>query len=396
MMKPLEGIVVLDQTRVLAGPFCTMFLGEMGAEVIKIEEAGKGDETRGYGPPFLDGESAYFMSINRNKKSITINAKHPEGLRILHELAKQADVYTENFRPGTADKLGMGYEKLNELNPRLIYASVSGFGHTGPERLRPGYDVVVQGMGGVMSLTGESERCPVKVGVSQADMIAGLYAFQGILLALIAREKTGKGQKVDIAMMDGQASLLTFQAGIYFVTGQPPRRMGNRHPTITPYETFDAADGCFNLAVGNDRLWVSFCDAMSLQELKNDPRFAKNQDRVAHREELSTHLKDLFRDKPVSYWIELFDRHGIPSGPILTLDKVLTHPQIIARDMVKEIEHPKLGKIKCLGNPIKLSNTPGYPDQAPPLLGQHTAEVLQSHLGLDKAEIDRLYREGVL
>ena len=395
-MKPLDGIVVLDQTRVLAGPFCTMFLGEMGAEVIKIEEREKGDETRGYGPPFIEGESAYFMSINRNKKSITLNAKHPEGLRILHELSKKADVYAENFRPGTAEKLGMGYEKLNELNPRIIYVSVSGFGHTGPERLRPGYDVVVQGMGGIMSLTGEPDGCAVKVGVSQADMIAGLYAFQGVLLALIARDRTGKGQKVDIGMLDCQASLLTFQAGIYFATGKTPQRMGNRHPTITPYETFDASDGCFILAVGNDKLWGSFCDVMGLQDLKEDPRFAKNRDRVSNRTELHEKLKDLFRDKPVAHWTELFDSRGVPAGPILTLDRTLSHPQVLARDMVKELAHPKAGNIKCLGNPIKLSDTPGYPDMAPPLHGQHTREVLRMHLGLNDGEIDRLYGEGVL
>lgn len=396
MMKPLEGIIVLDQTRVLAGPFCTMFLGEMGAEVIKVEERGKGDETRGYGPPFKDGESAYFMSINRNKKSITLNAKHPEGLRILHELAKKADVYAENFRPGTAEKLGMGYEKLNEINPRIIYVSVSGFGHTGPERLRPGYDVVVQGMGGIMSLTGEPEGTPYKVGVSQADMVAGLYAFHGVLLALIAREKTGRGQKVDIGMMDCQASLLTFQAGIYFATGRSPKRMGNRHPTITPYETFEASDGSFILAVGNDKLWACFCDAMKLDNLKDDPRFAKNSDRVAHRAELSEHLRDLFRENTVSYWMEFFDRAGIPVGPILSVDQVISHPQIIARDMVCELEHSKLGKIKCLGNPIKLSDTPGYPNMAPPLLGEHTVEVLQKHLGLESKEINRLYQDGVI
>lgn len=395
-MKPLEGLLVLDQTRVLAGPFCTMFLGEMGADIIKVEEPLRGDDTRAFGPPFLEGESAYFMSINRNKKSITLNAKHPEAQHILHELAKKTDIYVENFRPGTAERLGMGYDQLKSINLRLIYASVSGFGHTGPDSLRPGYDAVVQGMGGIMSLTGEPDGPPYKVGVSQADMVAGLFAFQGILLALIAREKTGLGQKVDIGMMDCQASLLSFQAGIYFATGVSPARMGNLHPTLTPYETYRAKDDYFIIAVGNDRLWAAFCDVMGLVELKEDPRFCTNPRRVEHRSELFGYLKDLFIGQSVAYWLDLFDRHGIPAGPILSIDQVLSHPQLIARNMVQEVEHAKIGKMKCLGNPIKLSDTPGCPDMAPPLLGQHTAEILKKYLGYSDIQIERLREEKVI
>ncbi|MBM4320904.1 MAG: CoA transferase, partial [Deltaproteobacteria bacterium] len=327
-MRPLEGILVLDLSRVLAGPYCTMQLADMGATVIKVEEPRGGDDTRAFGPPFVGGESCYYLSVNRGKRSIAIDLKHPEGKAIVRKLASRADVLVENFRPGAADRLGLGYTGLTELNPRLIYASISGFGHAGlPEFFgKPGYDVVVQGLGGGPSITGEPDGEPMKSGNSIADLIAGLLTFQGILLALLARERSGRGQHVDISMLDGQVSLLTYHAGRYLGTGDVPRRMGNRHPTIVPYQTFRAADGYFNLAVGNDRLWESFCKAIARPDLLADTRYTANSGRVRHREELIAVLAEFFRQEPVEHWLALLEKSGVPAGPILDLSGTLEHP----------------------------------------------------------------------
>ncbi|MBU2567661.1 MAG: CoA transferase, partial [Elusimicrobia bacterium] len=334
-MKPLDGIKVLDLTRVLAGPFCTMILGDFGAEIIKIENPDGGDDTRSFGPPFIEGESAYFLSINRNKKSVTVNLKEQKGREIVYQLAAKSDVVIENFRPGTAEKLGLGYEQLTRLNERIIYCSVSGFGQTGPEKFRPGYDLVVQGMGGIMDLTGDPNQPPMKVGISQADLLSGIYAVQGILLALLAREKTGKGQKIDVSMLDGQVSLLTFQAGIYFTTGKTPKRKGNQHPTICPYETFETSDGYINIAIGNDKLWIQFCTLLNKispdlfpANISSDPKFAANPERVQNRNELFPIINKIISQKTTDAWLKIFDEKGIPAGPILSLDKVLNHPQV--------------------------------------------------------------------
>ncbi|HPZ08733.1 MAG TPA: CoA transferase, partial [Candidatus Eremiobacteraeota bacterium] len=384
MCPPLEGIRVLDFSRLIAGPYCTMLLGDMGAEVIKVEQPGKGDDSRAFGPPFINGESVYFFSFNRNKKSITINLKTEEGKDIIRELIKKSDILVENFRPGYMEKIGFGFDDVHKLNPGLIYTSVSGYGHTGPDKFRPGYDVVAQGMGGLMSLTGDPDGPPYKVGTSLADIMGAIYAFQGTLLALIARQRDGKGQRVDVSLLDGQVSLLTYQAGIYFSTGKSPTRKGNQHPTISPYETFKASDEYINIGVGNDKFWHVFCELVSLKDIEYDQRFATNPKRVENRDELFPIIQKIIQEKTAEEWLKLFDEHGIPSGPILSVDKVLTHPQVLARDMVVEIPHRKAGNIKLTGIPVKLSDTPGSVKLPPPLLGEHNEEIFTGILGYNK------------
>lgn len=374
-MKPLDGIRVVDLSRILAGPYCSMLLSDFGADIIKIENPNKGDDTRAYGPPFVDGESVYFMSVNRGKRSLALNLKSPEGREILTKLIRQSDVLLENFRRDFLQSIGFGYDEVAKLNPKIIYASITGYGHTGPWADRPGYDLAVQGQSGIMSLTGDPNGSPYKTGTSLADITAGIYATLGILLALQARHRTGRGQKVDVSLLDGQVSFLTYQAGIYFGTGKTPTRKGNQHPTIVPYETFKARDRYFNLAVGNDRLWVQFCDLLGRQDLKE--KFPTNPQRVERHDELFPILQDIFASKTAGDWLALFEKAGIPCGPIYTVAEVLNHPQVRAREMVVERPHPKLGKVKMTGVPIKLSETPGEAGAAPPLLGQHTEEILR-------------------
>jgi crotonobetainyl-CoA:carnitine CoA-transferase CaiB-like acyl-CoA transferase len=388
-MKPLEGIKVLDFTRVLAGPFSTMILADMGAEVIKIEQRGKGDDTRQFGPPFQDGESAYFLSINRNKKSITLDIKSDKGKEVITRLIQRSDVLVENFRPGTLKKLGFDYEAASALNPRLIYASVSGFGQTGPWSAKPGYDLAIQGLGGIMSITGDTNGPPYKVGISQADLTAGLYAVQGILLALFAREKTGKGQLVDVGMLDCQLAMLSFQAGIYFMTGVSPTRKGNQHPTICPYETFKASDRYINIAVGNDKLWQKFCALLGMETICDNPDFATNPSRVQNRDKLFPIIQGEIGKKDSTHWLALFEENGIPAGPILSIDEALAQPQSVAREMVAEVNHRTLGKIKQTGIPVKLSETPGEITSPPPCLSEHTDAVLES-LGYSSADIQAM------
>jgi len=394
-MKPLEGIKVLDFTRVLAGPFCTMILADMGAEVIKVEQRGKGDDTRQFGPPFQDGESAYFLSINRNKKSITLDIKSDKGKEILTRLIQRSDVLVENFRPGTLKKIGFDYEAASALNPRLIYASVSGFGQTGPWSAKPGYDLAIQGLGGIMSITGDPDGPPYKVGISQADLTAGLYAVQGILLALFAREKTGKGQLVDVGMLDCQLAMLSFQAGIYFMTGAAPARKGNQHPTICPYETFKASDRYINIAVGNDKLWQKFCSLLGLETIRDNPAFATNPSRVQNRDKLFPIIQNEIGKKDSMHWLALFEGNGIPAGPILSIEEALAQPQSVAREMVAEVNQRTLGKIKQTGIPVKLSETPGEIASPPPCLSEHTDAVLES-LGYSAADIQAMRAGGVI
>ena len=349
-MTPLEGLTVLDLTRVLSGPYCTMLLADMGARVIKIEQPGKGDDTRGWGPPFVEGESAYFLSINRNKESVTLDFKRPEGRAILNRLIATSDVLVENFRPGTLAKLGLDYQTLAASHPRLVYASISGFGHTGPRSAEAGYDAVMQGEGGLMSITGAADGPPFRLGVAIADIVSGMFAAQGITLALFARERTGRGQQVDIGMLDSVAALLTYQAAIYFATGSAPSRMGNRHPTIVPYETFPAADGEFVLAVGNDDQWRRLCEAADIED---DGRFETNRARVTRYDELKPMLDERLRRRTRADWIARLAAAGVPCGSVRDLREVFADAQLAARDMVATLNHPAIGSLRLLGVPVR-------------------------------------------
>jgi len=397
-MLPLDDLTVLDLSRILSGPYCAMSLADFGARVIKLEHPDGGDDTRGFGPPFVGGESTYFMSINRNKESVAIDFKHARGGELLRALAARADILLENFRPGALSRLGLDYDSLRALNPRLIYVSISGFGHSGdPDWVRrPGYDLAIQGMGGLASLTGPADGPPYKVGTSIADIIAGLYAFSGILVALHARARTGRGQHVDVSMLDGQISLLTYHAGIHFATGAVPARRGNQHPSISPYETYRAQDGFVNIAVGNDAQWRALCRAAGapLAALADDPRFATNAARVEHRAALAAILEPAIAARSVDDWIALCDGAGIPCGPILDVAQALAHPQVRARGMVVPLQHPSAGDIRVTGVPIRLSDTPGAVRTPPPRLGEHTRAVLAEVLGLDGAAVDALVGEG--
>ena len=392
---PLSGVSVLDLTRVLSGPYCTMLLADMGARVIKVERPGDGDETRAWGPPFVGGESAYFLGTNRNKESITLDFKRPEGRRIIDRLLDQADVVVENFRPGTLARLGLDYASMKDARPRLIYASISGFGQTGPRRLEAGYDAVVQAEGGLMSITGDPEGPPFRVGVAIADLVAGMLAAQGIILALYAREKTRRGQQVDIGMFDGVVSILSYHASMHLTANIRSTRVGNRHATIAPYDTFATSDGEFFLAVGNDDQFRRFCAAAGVASLPADPRFATNPARVVHHVELRQRLTPLLRARPRAYWIEVLTKAGVPCGAVRDVPEALVDPQVFAREMVQSVEHATAGLLNVVGVPIKLSETPGSVRTAPPTLGQHTVAILRE-MQLGDDEIERLRRARVI
>jgi crotonobetainyl-CoA:carnitine CoA-transferase CaiB-like acyl-CoA transferase len=391
---PLTGIRVVDLTRVLAGPFCTMQLGDLGADVIKVESA-DGDDTRAWGPPFVEGESAYFMSINRNKRSLTLNLKHAEGKAILWRLLESADVLVENFRPGTMTKLGFGYDAVAARFPRLVYCAVSGFGQTGPDRDLPGYDVLIQGEAGLMSLTGEEGGTPFKLGVSISDLTAGMAACQGILAALLARARTGRGQLVDISMLDVSASLLTFQAGIHFATGAIPRRRGNAHPSIVPYSTYPTSDGTVIVAVGNDSLFQRFCAAIARPELVGDERFATAAARVVNREALDALLREVLAGQPRDHWLATLRKAGVPCGAVRDLGEVARSAQLAARGMLERVAHPRAGEVRMLGPSLQLGDTPASIRLPPPLLGEHSEEILAA-LGYAPAEVARLRAAGVI
>ena len=396
MSGALEGFVVIDFTRVLSGPYCTMQLADMGARVIKIEQPGKGDDTRAWGPPFVNGESAYFLSVNRNKESLTLDLKHPAARGVLERLLAKADVVVENFRPGTMARLGLAYEQLESSHPRLVYCSISGFGQTGPRRAEAGYDAVVQAEGGLMSITGAPGGEPFRLGVAISDIVSGMFAAQGIAFALLARERTGRGQLVDVGMLDATAALLTYQAGNYFATGQTPGRLGNRHPTIVPYETFEASDGTFVIAVGNDDQWRRFCATAGLDALATDARFATNRDRVAHYDLLRPLIVERLARESREAWVTRLRGAGVPCGSVREVAEVLGDPQIDAREMVRQIEHPTAGTIRVTGIPVKLSATPGAVRTPPPLLGEHTEAILQDDAGLSAAEVQSLRESGAI
>ena len=395
MVRPLEGIKVLDLSRALAGPYCTMMLADMGAEVIKLEIPGRGDDSRAWGPPFKEGESAYFMSVNRNKKSMTLNLKKEKALEIIHKLIKQSDVLLENFRPGTMERLKLSYDDVKEISPNIIYCSISGFGQDGPYRLLPGMDQVLQGMGGLMSITGEPNGPPIKVGVAVADIAGGMFAAYGIMVALFNKEKTGKGQKIDNSLLDNQIAWLTYRAGSFFMSGEIPKPLGSGHPVIVPYQAFKAKDSYFNLAVGNDQLWEKFCKAVGLDEIIYDPRFSTNSKRVENREAVVKIIDDLICTKESEQWLKILTDAGIPCGPIYTLDKLFSDPQVLHRKMVQTLDHSTAGKIKVTGVPIKLSETPGEILTAPPVLGQHTEDILIK-LGYNEEDIESMYQEKII
>ena len=396
MSAPLSGLTVIDLTRVLSGPYCTMLLADMGARVIKIEQPGRGDDTRAWGPPFINGESAYFLSINRNKESVTLDLKLPAARRALEGLLDRADVLVENFRPGTMERLGLGYAEVTAARPRLVYCSISGFGQTGPRSAEAGYDAVVQAEGGLMSITGPAAGEPYRLGVAISDVVSGMFAAQGITLALLARERTGRGQHVDIGMLDATAALLTYQAAIYFATGNAPPRLGNRHPTIVPYETFPAADGEFVVAVGNDEQWRRFCGVLDAPGLAGEERFATNRGRVANYDELRPVLVERLGARPRTEWVERLKAAGVPCGAVRDIAEVLQDEHLDAREMIQTLEHSAAGALRVLGVPIKLSETPGAVRTPPPLLGEHTDAVLSADLGMDARQIQEMRHSGAV
>ncbi|MFZ7134427.1 MAG: CaiB/BaiF CoA transferase family protein [Eubacteriales bacterium] len=395
MNLPLENIKVIDLSRVLAGPYGTMVLADLGADVLKIEMPKTGDDSRAFGP-YVNNESAYFMSLNRNKKSLTLNLKKEEGKKILKDLLKDADVIVENYRPGTMEKLGLGYDVLKEINPKLIYAASSGFGHTGPYSKRPAYDGVIQAMGGIMSITGPKGGEPTRVGPSVADIFSGLFTAIGILAAVNERRETGKGTKVDVSMLDCQVGILENALARYFATGVAPKPAGNKHTSIVPFEPFNTSDGQIVIAAGNDNLWAKLCKAMGTEELIDDERFKTNPLRNKNYDELKPLIDEKIKEKPTEEWKKILLDAGVPSGPINNMEMLVKDEQVLARNMIQEVEHPVAGKQHLPGIPIKMEGVSDKIRFPAPVLGQHNEEVLAERLGYSKEEIEKFKEEGVL
>ena len=394
-MKALDGVRVLDLTRALAGPYCTMMLGDYGADVIKIELPGLGDDTRRWAPPNIGDQSAYFLSINRNKRSLTLNLRHPDGKRAFMDLARGAQVVVENFTPGVVDRLGIDYQSVKKDNPGIVYCSISGFGQTGPYRSKSAYDQIMQGFGGIMSVTGDPGGPPVKTGVAVTDIGAGMLAAYAIMVALFHQQAQGtpEGQYIDISMLDLQVAWLTYMAAYYFATGNNPPKVGAAHPNLVPYQAFMCQDGKYiNIAVGSQRLWERFCSAMGRDDLQDHPDYAQNADRVRNRSVIVPMLQEEFLKRPLTEWISTLDSGGVPCGPINELTDVFSDPQVLSRGMLLETPHPTLGDIKQAGIPIKFSSTQGSVDRHPPLLGEHTSELL-AELGYTEEYIRRLREE---
>lgn len=394
MTLPLEGLRVLELARTIAGPFCSMTLADMGAEVIKIEEPRQGDETRGM-TPLWNGESAVYLAINRNKKSVAVDLKSDAGREIVLRLAERSDVLIENFRTGALERMGLGYAQVSARNARIIYCSVSGFGRTGPLAHKAAYDFILQGYGGVMSVTGTGEGEPVRIGYPSADITAGLLAYGGIMTALWAREKTGRGQLVEASLLAGQIATMTHFAIATQATGVPPKPMGHAIGTTAPYQAFMAADRYFLLAVGNDGLWKRFCEAIERPDWIDDPRYARNAARVANRPELVASLSGIFAKRPAAEWVGVMDKFGVPASLIQNIGEVLDDAQVRQQELVVSLPHPKIPDLKVVGVPMKLSETPGRVVSPPPLLGEHTRATLRD-LGIDARELDELSKKGVI
>jgi crotonobetainyl-CoA:carnitine CoA-transferase CaiB-like acyl-CoA transferase len=400
----LSGITVIDLTRVLAGPYCTQLLGDLGADVIKIERPGAGDDTRRFAPPFVadeagnsTGESAYFMSANRNKRSITVDLTSAEGQELVRKLVANADALVENFKTGDLARYGLGYDDLIKINPKLVYCSITGFGQTGPYASRPGYDFLIQGMGGIMSLTGEPGREPQKVGVPIADVMSGMFAAVAINGALVHAAKTGQGQYIDIGMLDTQVAWLVNQ-GMNFLHSGQAERLGNAHPNIVPYQVFETADGHIVVAVGNDNQFRTFAGIIGEPDLPDDPDFATNAARVTNRDKATAHIQAILKTRPSAHWLSELEKNKIGCGPINTLDQVFEDPHVVAREMVRTIPHPKAGPngVKIISSPLRLSETPVAYRHHPPLLGEHTDEVLAEKLGLSADEIAAMREAGTI
>lgn len=397
-LKPLlQGVRVLDLSRVLAGPYCTMMLGDLGADIIKVEAPGSGDDTRQWGPPFTaGGESAYFLCVNRNKRSLTLNLKSEQGLTILKGLLRQSDVLVENFRVGTLEKWGLDYESLQALKPGLIYCTITGYGYTGPYCHLPGYDFIIQAQGGVMSITGPEQGEPFKVGVAIADITAGLYACNAILAALIEHLRSGSGQRIDISLLDSQVAWLANVGSNYLISGEKPLRFGNAHPNIVPYQTFKARDGYFALGIGNDNQWRQFCHKAGMPAWADDPLFATNANRVKNRNELIPLLVELFAQHEITHWLAVLEAIGVPCGPINTIDQVMADPQVQARQMVVDVHHPSAGTVRMVASPLKIPTAPAVMRLPPPILGEHTEQILHELLGLEHSAVQDLRASQVI
>ncbi len=405
MAGALDGVRIFDLTRILAGPSCTQVLGDLGADVIKIEQPGRGDDTRKWGPPYVTDaagnettESAYFLSANRNKRSVAIDIARPQGQALARRLIAQCDILVENFKTGDLGRYGLSWDDLKDDFPGLVYCSITGFGHTGPYAPYAGYDYLAQAMGGIMSLTGEPEGEPMKVGVGIADLMCGMYAATAMLAALRHRDRTGDGQQIDMALLDTQVAWLVYEAENYLISGRPPPRRGNGHPNIVPYQVFETADGHMVLACGNDRQFREFCDLSDAAHLYRDPRFATNDGRCRNREALIPLVADLIRARPMSEWLDGLRARQVPCSPVNTVDQVFADPQVRARGMQIEMPHPLAGAgtVPLVGSPVRMSATPPHYRHAPPTLGQHTEEVLRELLGVDASEVARLRAEGVI
>ena len=394
MAAALDDIKVVDLTRTLAGPFCTMLLGDMGAEVVKIEEPSQGDETRNW-TPFWNSESTQFLTFNRNKRSVAVNLRAPEGVALVRQMAAGADVFIESFRAGALERMGLGYDAIRADNPGIVYCSISGYGRTGPLAEMPGYDLIIQAYSGLMHLTGEPDGLPLRVGFSLVDLFAGMMAYGTILTALRQRERTGRGQWVEAALLDGQVAALSYHATRYLGTGEEPHRMGSGHPSLVPYQSFASSDGYFILGCANQGLWERMCAGIGREDLLADPRFATNTDRVAHRAECVGILADVFKGESTDHWVSLINQAGVPCGPINRVSEVVSNPQILARNMIAEMEHPNVPGLKTPNSPLKLSESPASIRRPPPLLGQHNAEVLAEQ-GYSAAQIADWQARGVI